>query len=137
MSFTNDTEYPILIRGYRIKEGSKGYVRFDLYSVPTGRTVSFSKPTVKNIRPATTRTEITTTLAPGARKQIEYPVDGKDVWVTRTVRDASGKVIHTETFYSHYPRVDGSPRRQVGAAASPTPGPSPAPSAKPPASPTP
>jgi vancomycin resistance protein YoaR len=132
MSFTNDTEYPILIRGFKIKDGSKGYVRFDLYSVPTGRTVSFSKPVVKNIRPATTRTEITTTLAPGARKQIEYPADGKDVWVTRTVRDAAGNVIHTETFYSHYSRVDGI--ILVGKSA-PKPTPSPDPSTKPSAPP--
>jgi hypothetical protein len=41
------------------------------------------------------------------RKRIEYPVDGKDVWVTRTVRDASGAVIHQETYYSHYARITG------------------------------
>ena len=33
MSWVNDTAYPVLIRGYKIKSGSKGYVRFDLYSV--------------------------------------------------------------------------------------------------------
>ena len=39
MSWTNDTDYPVLIRGYKIRKGSSGYVRFELYSVPTGRTV--------------------------------------------------------------------------------------------------
>ena len=34
-------------------------------------------------------------------------MDGKDVWVTRTVRDAAGKVIHQETYYSHYARITG------------------------------
>ena len=107
MSWVNDTEYPVLIRGYKIRDGGAGYVRFDLYSVPTGRKVSFSRPVVKNVRPASDSVQYTTTLAPGARKRIEYPVAGKDVWVTRTVRDASGKVIHQETYYSHYARITG------------------------------
>ncbi|MDQ2965160.1 MAG: VanW family protein [Chloroflexota bacterium] len=107
MSFTNDTGNPILIRGVNTRSGSKGYVRFDLYSVPTGRTVSFTKPIVKNVRPASDSTQLTSTLAPGKRKRIEYPVDGKDVWVTRIVTDASGRVIHRNLYYSHYARITG------------------------------
>ena len=102
MSFTNDTPYPVLIRGYKIKDGSSGYVRFDIYSVPTGRKVVISNPTIKNVRPATDTVQYTTSLAPGVRKRVEYPVDGKDVWRTVTVLDASGKVIHKTTYYSHY-----------------------------------
>jgi len=135
MSFTNDTKYPILIRGYKIKSGNRGYVQFDLYSVPTGRKVSFTKPIVKNVKPATTKTQSTTTLAAGARKQVEYPVDGKDVWVTRTVRDASGAVIHSDTYYSHYSRVDGlilvGKGSSSGGGSSPSPTPTP-PAASPP-----
>jgi vancomycin resistance protein YoaR len=107
MSWVNDTKYPVLIRGYKIKDGSAGYVRFELFSVPTGRKVSFTKPIVKNVRPATDTVQYTSSLAPGTRKRIEYPVAGKDVWVTRTVRDASGAVIHQETYYSHYSRITG------------------------------
>ena len=43
----------------------------------------------------------------GATKRIESPADGKDVWPTRTVRDADGNIVHQETYYSHYARVDG------------------------------
>jgi vancomycin resistance protein YoaR len=107
MSWTNDTDYPVLIRGYKIRDGNRGYVRFDIYSVPTGRKVSFSKPIVRNVRPAHDSVQYTSALAPGVRKRVEYPVDGKDVWVTRTVRDKSGKVIHQETYYSHYSRITG------------------------------
>ena len=40
MSFTNDTTYPVLIRGYQHQAtAASGYVRFDIYSVPTGRKV--------------------------------------------------------------------------------------------------
>ncbi len=107
MAFTNDTRFPILIRGVNTREGNRGFVRFDLYSVPTGRTVSFGKPVVKNIRNAKDSIQYTSTLPAGQRQRIEFPTQGKDVWVTRTVRDSSGKVIHTDTFYSHYAVITG------------------------------
>jgi vancomycin resistance protein YoaR len=106
MSWTNDTDYPVLIRGYKIKNGSKGYVRYDIYSVPNGRRVVIGNPTIKNIRPATDTIQYTSTLAPGARKRIEYPVDGKDVWRTVTVYQGT-KIIHQKTYYSHYSRITG------------------------------
>jgi vancomycin resistance protein YoaR len=106
MSFTNDTPYPLLIRGYKIREGGKGFVRFDLYSVPTGRKVVIGSPTIKNVRPAFDTVQYTSTLPKGARKRIETPVDGKDVWRTVTVYE-NGKVIHQTTYYSHYSRITG------------------------------
>jgi vancomycin resistance protein YoaR len=107
MSFTNDTQHPILIRGINSRSGGAGYVRFSLYSVPTGREVTFTRPIVKNVRPASDSTQLTNSLAPGKRKRIEYPVEGKDVWVTRIVTDASGRVIHRNLYYSHYARITG------------------------------
>jgi vancomycin resistance protein YoaR len=103
----NDTDYPVLIRGYRIQKGSRGYVKFELYSVPNGRTVVIGPPTVKNIRPASDSTQLTTSLSPEARKRIEYPVDGKQVWRTVTVYDATGAVLHAQTYYSNYARITG------------------------------
>ncbi|HYM83733.1 MAG TPA: VanW family protein, partial [Candidatus Dormibacteraeota bacterium] len=49
MTFTNDTKFPILVRGYKIQDGSRGYVRYDIYGVPDGRTVSLSTPIVQNV----------------------------------------------------------------------------------------
>jgi vancomycin resistance protein YoaR len=123
MSFINDTPYPALIRGYKIKDGSRGYVRFDIYSVPTGRKVVISDPIVKNVRPATDTVQYTSSLAPGVRKRIEYPVDGKDVWRTVTVYE-NGKVIHQTTYYSHYSRITGVTLVGKGSTA-PAPSPSP------------
>ncbi len=60
MSFTNDTDYPLLIRGINTRKGENGYVRFDIYSVPNGRRVSFSQPIVKDVRPAIDTTQRTT-----------------------------------------------------------------------------
>ena len=120
MSFTNDTRYPILIRAYKIRDGNDGYVRFELWSVPTGRKVSLSKPVVRNIRPATDTVEYTSALAPGVAERVEYPVDGKQVWVTRTVRDKSGAVIHRDEYYSNYARITGVTRIGRAADAAPS-----------------
>lgn len=132
MSFTNDTPYPILIKAAGWRSGIYGFVRFDLYSVPTGRTVTLSTPMVKNVVPATTIIQPTTSLPPGTRQQLEWPTAGMDVWVTRTVRDATGRVIHQETYYSHYTRVNGlilvgvAPETgSAGGGATPTPSPAP------------
>ncbi|MEO5939951.1 MAG: VanW family protein, partial [Candidatus Limnocylindrales bacterium] len=106
MSWTNDTKYPVLIRGYKIRADGRGYVRFVLYSVPNGRRVVISDPIIKNVRPATDTVVYTSTLAPGARERIEYPVNGMDVWRTVTVFE-NGKVLHKRTYYSHYSRITG------------------------------
>jgi vancomycin resistance protein YoaR len=106
MSFTNDTANPVLIRGINTRSGGRGFVRFDLYSVPTGRKVTFSRPIIRNVRPAWDSVQSTSSMKAGTSKRIEYPVDGKDVWVTRTVRE-NGRIIHQETLYSHYARITG------------------------------
>jgi len=103
MTFTNDTPYPILIRTY----ARPGIVRFTLYSVPTGRTVSISKPIVKNYIKGYTVVKYTKSLKPGHYLQSEYQADGQDVWVTVTVKDKTGHVISTKTYYSHYARMIG------------------------------
>jgi vancomycin resistance protein YoaR len=103
MTWRNDTPYPVLIKAYAVP----GIVRFTLYSVPTGRTVAFTKPTVRNYSPSTTVIQYTTSLRPGARSQVEYEAAGFDCWVTRTVRDRNGRIIHTNTYYSHYARIVG------------------------------
>ena len=131
MRFRNDTKYPILVRGF----ASPGLVRFEIWGPPTGRTVTFSAPTIRNVLRATDSTQYTTSLKPGERKRIEYPVNGMQVWVTRVVRDASGAVLHNDTWYSDYKRVNGI--LLIGKAATPTPSPSPRPAPSPAPAPTP
>jgi vancomycin resistance protein YoaR len=114
MSWRNDTDFPVLIRGYRIRDGGRGYVRFDLYSVPNGRKVAISDPTIRNVRQATDSTEYTAALPSGTSERVEYPVDGMDVWVSRTVREASGAVLHEDTFVSNYATITGIVRIGTG-----------------------
>jgi len=106
MSWKNDTKFPVLIRGYKIRSGSKGFVRFEIYSVPNGRTVVIGNPTIKNVRPPSDRVQYTTAMRKGTSERVEFPVAGKDVWRTVTVKQG-GKIIHQTTYYSHYSRIDG------------------------------
>jgi vancomycin resistance protein YoaR len=127
MSWTNDTRYPVLIRGVNTRSGNSGYVTFVLYSVPTGRTISIGTPVVKNVRQSRDTIQYTNSLPKGSSKRIEYPVDGKDVWRTVTVRE-KGKVIRRTTYYSHYSVITGivlvgTAGSSDGDAASPTPSP--------------
>ncbi len=103
MRFRNDTAHPILIRSH----ASPGVVRFEIWSVPNGRTVTWSRPAVSNVVGGYDTVRYSSTLRPGERERIEYPVDGKDVSITRTVRNGSGRVVHRDTFVSHYHRMVG------------------------------
>jgi vancomycin resistance protein YoaR len=112
MSFTNDMKNPILIRTYRYRSGGKGWVRYEIWGVPDGRTVSLGGPVVSNRQHATTHTVRVSTLRRGVGKQTEYPSDGMNVAVSRVVRDAGGAILHSETFRSHYTLWNG--RIEIG-----------------------
>lgn len=104
MTFTNDTEYPLLIRGL---SGEKK-VTFEIWTVPTGRTVEFSEPiVVPNETLPEDYFEYTDELRPGEQDRVEYPIEGFESWVTRIVRDALGNVIHEDEYYSKYRVIHG------------------------------
>jgi vancomycin resistance protein YoaR len=111
MTFRNDTPDPIVIRAYT----GTGFVRFDIWGVPNGRTVTLSTPVKSNYRTARETTVFNPNLAPGTAIRREYMHDGFDTSVTRWVRDAKGNVIHQDTWFSHYSVVNGiteiGPRR--------------------------
>jgi vancomycin resistance protein YoaR len=112
MSFTNDMDHPIVIRAFRIRRGSAGYVRYQIWGVPDGRTVSLSRASVSNVRQATTNVVPVSSLPHGVREQTEYPSNGMDVSVSRVVRNAAGRVIHGDTYRTHYVLWNG--RIEVG-----------------------
>ena len=103
MTFTNDTENPIVIRGY----GSPGQVTFQLWSVPAGRSVVITNPIVSNQRAAIETTQVDTSMAPGTSRRVEYPHHGHDVSVTRYVYAPDGSVLHQNTYFSSYRAVNG------------------------------
>jgi vancomycin resistance protein YoaR len=129
MSWTNDTEYPVLIRGINTRKGSIGYVTFQLYSVPTGRKVVITDPIVKNLRAARDTVQYTSSLKPGQTQRVEYPVDGFDVWRTVNVYE-NGELLRSKTYYSHYATITGILLKGKDAEPpepTPTPTPTPAP----------
>lgn len=125
MSFTNDTKYPVLIRGMNTRSGGTGFVTFAIYTVPSGRSVVIGNAVVKNFRKAGDRIVYTSSLPKGTRHRVEVPEDGMDVWRTVTVKQ-DGKVIRKTTYYSHYAVITGI--LQVGTGGSkPKPAPTPTP----------
>jgi vancomycin resistance protein YoaR len=122
LKWTNDTPNPIVIRGYTTY-GSKSTITFQLWSLPLDRKVTFSAAYKANVVRAVDRTEYVTTLKPGQENRAEYPTAGFSTSRTRTVTDSTGKVIHHDTWVSHYGKVDGL--LQIGRAAAPHPTPTP------------
>lgn len=102
MAFTNDTGYPVLIKGIN----GRAKVTFEVYGIDDGRTVELSEPIVENVREAGTWLEFSDALAPGERRRTQEGYDAFDASVTRTVRDAAGNVIHVDTWASHYRKLD-------------------------------
>jgi vancomycin resistance protein YoaR len=115
MTFRNDTAAPIAIRSYT----GNGWVRFDVWGVSDGRTVTLSAPITSNARSARETTVVNTGLAPGTSRRVEYPHNGFDSVVTRWVRDAAGNVIWENVWVSRYKAVNGI--TEVGPAAAPAP----------------
>jgi vancomycin resistance protein YoaR len=103
MTFRNDTDNPIVIRGF----GGNGFVTFQVWSVPLERRVVITDPVTSNHRAAVDTTVVDASLAPGTSKRIEYPHDGHDVSRTRFVYDSAGNLIHRNDYFSAYKTVNG------------------------------
>lgn len=114
MTFRNDTANPIVIRSYT----GNGWVRFDIWGVPDGRTVRLSNPVTSNHRTAVWTTVRNNNLAPGTSRIVEYPHNGFNAVVTRWVYDGDGELLHENTWTSVYRTVNGvteiGPNRRGG-----------------------
>jgi vancomycin resistance protein YoaR len=130
MKWTNDTPNPIVIHSWGTTRGSKRTITVQLWSLPTGRTVTFTPAYKANVVKSTDSTIYTTAIPVGTSNRAEYPTDGFDTSRTRTVTDADGKVIHEDTWKSHYIKVDGI--LEIGVASTPAPKPTNGPTPTPP-----
>ena len=68
MSFRNDTKGIIFIRGSRIRSGNVGWVRYEIWGIPDGRTVSISSPSVSNVQPGDDEDRVRRRPAEGRRR---------------------------------------------------------------------
>ena len=100
--FLNDTPYHLLIETYVVPGSSS--VTFRFYSTDTGRNVTKDGPYIRNVRASPPPVYIATPgVALGATYQVDYAVQGADVFIYRTVRDPDGNIlINEEEFFSGY-----------------------------------
>ena len=131
LKWTNDTPNPIVIRSWATY-GSKSSITVQLWSLPIDRTVSWPVGVKANLAAATDGKLYVASLKPGQTLRSEYVTDGYDTSVTRVVKDASGAILHNDTWNSHYVKVNGV--LQIGGSPPPSTTPSPTPG---PATPTP
>ena len=104
MAFRNDTTEPIVVRTV----STPGVARVDLVgAVGLGRLVTFSAPEISHRRHAGDRHVRSASLPRGQRRRVEAASDGMTVVVKRTVRDASGRVIHGDRWVSTYRPLTG------------------------------
>ena len=100
----NDTQSPVFLYSW-VSDTS---VTFDVWGLPTGRTVTFSDPVQRNF------VDVPKDQAADPAFPAGYAIRGRDVIRTRTVTDASGAVVHQDTFFSHYAPVWGGPAPEGG-----------------------
>jgi vancomycin resistance protein YoaR len=94
----NDTANPVFIYSW----SGDTWLKIDVWTIPTGRTVVVSAPVQKNfVNPAADQP-----ADPAFPRGVT--VAGRDVFRTRTVYE-NGKVLHQDYFASHYAPVWGGP----------------------------
>lgn len=99
LRWRNDTASPVFLWSW-VGDTS---VTFEVWGVPTGRTVTFSAPVQRNFV-AVPKDQPADPAFP-----VGYSLAGRDVIVTRTVADSDGTVLHRDTFFSRYAPVWGGP----------------------------
>ncbi len=96
--WTNDTAAPVFLWSWTDATS----VTFDVWSAPTGRTVSFSNAVQSRFVDVPADQPADPAFIPGSK------VAGRDVVRTRTVVQ-EGKVLHQDTYFSRYAPVWGGP----------------------------
>lgn len=111
MAFRNDTRQSIVVRTV----STPGVARVDLYAKASiGRTVTFSEPRISQRQKARDRHIATPTLPRGEHRRVVDRSDGMTVVVSRTVRDATGRLVHRDRWVSVYRWLGGTVLDGIG-----------------------
>ncbi len=98
--FQNDTPYHLLLEVSIYPTDDS--IQFRFYSTPTGRTVHVEQPRIANVTPPKpTVYEVNRELQLGQEIWVDYPAEGADVNVTRTITYPDG-TVKTDNFFTHY-----------------------------------
>ena len=103
LAFTNDTPHPLLI----VAKTAWSKVTFEVWGVSDGRTVDLAKADVEDRKKADTYMLYTDDLPAGETLQTEFQATGFKSTVLRVVKDADGNVLHENSWYSDYNKVNG------------------------------
>ena len=69
--------------------------------------MALSNPIIQNARSAIETTQLDTSMAPDTARRVEYPHNGFQATVSRTVYGPDGEVVHQNTWFSDYRVVNG------------------------------
>lgn len=101
LKFVNDRSAPLLIET-EVGEATHRLL-FRFYSTDDGRRVEKEGPVVTDeTTPGPPIYELDEDMAPGTVTKWQSAVDGLTAAIERTVFDASGEVLHQDTFVSEY-----------------------------------
>ena len=112
LKWRNDTNSPVIIKSRwtgKDKASSKNWIYIELWSLPTGRHVTFNTGTPANLVKPTSTVVYgigSKSLKPGQKYYAEYATIGFDISRSRTVTYPDG-TSHTDVWKSHYVKVDG------------------------------
>jgi vancomycin resistance protein YoaR len=101
LRFKNDTKHYILIRG--ASDGTT--TKFVIYGTDDGRKVSYTTSDFYDLVEKTVESVTNRSLPTGTSVIVDNGQTGRKIKVVRTVKTASGSVIHKDTFVSVYPMI--------------------------------
>ncbi len=100
LKFTNDRPYWLLMETYFNPDDDS--LTWKFYSGDDGRVVDWQNLGLRNVVPAPDPLFVENTDLPqGTCKQTDYPGDGADITVTRSV-SRGGAVLFTDSIITHY-----------------------------------
>ncbi|WP_029477834.1 VanW family protein [Deinococcus frigens] len=105
LKFGNDTGGPLLIK--TINNDAKSTLEVQLWGIPQGRTVTVGPAVIlgRTAHPAP-KYVVNPKMRPGTTRQVDWAADGYDLYITRTIEDASGvRSDKTSTTYKPWQAV--------------------------------
>jgi len=105
LKMKNDTGGPVLIR--TVNNDAKSTLEVQIWGVPQSRRVSVSGATILSSTPhPAAKFIINPNLPRGASKQVDWAANGYNLYITRTIKDASGvRTDKVETIYKPWQAV--------------------------------
>jgi vancomycin resistance protein YoaR len=99
LKMKNDTGGPIMLR--TVNNRAQRRLEIQVWGLPQSRKVSVSGATILSRTPHPRALYLTTPrLRPGQTRQVDWAADGYNLFITRTIRDASG--VRTDRVSTKY-----------------------------------